>query len=66
MKRKHVSCNSKFFFQYLLRKNVKIKIYRTIHTIWPVALYECETRSLTIWTEDVREQMLNAEGNIWT
>ena len=56
----------KILFQYLLRKNLKIKICRTIHIIWPVALYECETRSLTIWTEDVREQMLNAEGNIWT
>ena len=33
----------------LLSKNLKIKIYRTI--ILPVALYECETWSLTLREE---------------
>jgi len=33
----------------LLSKNLKIKIYRTI--IWPVALYGCETWSLTLREE---------------
>ena len=33
----------------LLSKNLKIKIYRTI--ILPIALYGCETWSLTLWEE---------------
>jgi len=34
---------------WLLSKNLKIKIYRTI--ILPVVLYGCETWSLTLWEE---------------
>jgi len=50
----------------LLSKNVKIKIYRTI--ILPVALYGCETWSMTLREEKklrVFENMV-LEENIWT
>jgi hypothetical protein len=38
----------------LLYRNVKVKIYKA--TILPVVLYGCETWSLTLREEDVREQ----------
>jgi hypothetical protein len=38
-----------FVFQYLLSKNITIKIYKTL--ILPVVLYGCETRSLTLRDE---------------
>ena len=38
-----------FVFQFAIKKNVKIKIYRTI--ILPVILYGCETWSLTLREE---------------
>jgi hypothetical protein len=46
----------------LLSRNVKVKVYKTI--ILPLALYRCETWSLTLREEDVREQ--GSENNIWT
>jgi hypothetical protein len=45
----------------LLSKNVKIRICKTI--ILPVVLYGCETWSLTLREEGVRDQ--GAEENIW-
>jgi hypothetical protein len=34
---------------YLLSRNVKVKIYKTV--ILPVVLYECETRPVTLREE---------------
>jgi hypothetical protein len=38
-----------FLSSFLLSRNVKVKIYKTI--ILPVVLYGCETRFLTLWEE---------------
>ena len=40
---------NKFMLSSLLSKNLKIKIYRNI--FFPVVLYGCETRSLTLRDE---------------
>jgi hypothetical protein len=44
---------------YLLSKNIKIEIYRTI--ILPVILYGCETWSLT-WREELRLRVFENRG----
>jgi hypothetical protein len=38
--------DTKFLPEYMLSKNIKIRIYKTI--ILPVVLYGCETLSLTL------------------
>jgi len=44
-----LSFGAESFISSFLSKNLKIKAYRTI--ILPVALYGCETWSLTVWEE---------------